>query len=234
MEALVEHTPEEQEQYNYSRTLSHSLGYSPDEDVLVVRSPGIDWDDPGTVMTDTEMTDAMTGFTLDSPAGNREVLYCQMGMNLGPCPGTFPNLQTQMELDKLRRNDGRSRCTYSDMWLDASLYQSQKDAMAKSVQQHQSHPTDTHSEKPHKWDRSGRETVDRAKCRSQSHGQEEDADPPVQGAKGGGTPPPEQEPDIEVISSGGDWHHVIATLNWMAGPDADFPAHLSIDKPLAF
>ena len=156
MEALVERTPEEQEQYNCSWTLSYNLGYSPDEDISVVRSPGINWNDPGTVMTDTEMTDTMTGFTLDSPADNREVLYSWTGMNLGPCLSTFPNLQTQMELDKLRRNDGQSRCTYSDTWSDASLYQSQKDAMAKLAQQHQSRPTNTHSEKPHKWDRSNR------------------------------------------------------------------------------
>ena len=132
--------------------------------------------------TDTEMTDAMTGFILNSPADNREVLYSRTGMNLGPCPGTFPNSQSQMELDKLRRNDGRSWRTYSDTWSDASLYQSQKNAMAKSAQQRQSHPTDTRSEKPHKWDQSNREVVDRAKHRSQSCGQEEDAKTPVQGA----------------------------------------------------
>ena len=141
MEALVERTPEEQEQYNYSLTLSYNLGCSPDDDAAVIRSPGIDWDETSTVMTDTEMTDAMTGFTLDSPADNREVLYSWTGMSLGPHPGMFPNLQMQMELDKLRRGNGRSRRTYSDMWSDPSLYKSQKDAMAKSVQQHQSHPT---------------------------------------------------------------------------------------------
>ena len=149
-EALVECTPEEQEQYNYSLTLSYNLSYSPDDDAVVIRSPGVDWDETSTVTTDTEMTDAMTGFTLDSPADNREVLYSRMGMSLGPRPGAFPNLQTQMELDKLRRGDGQSWHTYSDTWLDASLYQSQKDAMAKSAQQHQSHPTDTHTEKSHK------------------------------------------------------------------------------------
>ena len=117
MEALVECTPEEQEQYNYSRTLSYNLSYSPDEDAAVIKSPGINWDDTSTVTTDTEMTDAMTGFTLDSPADNREVLYSQTGMNLGPRPGTFPNLQTQMQLDKLRRNDSQSWHTYSDMWV---------------------------------------------------------------------------------------------------------------------
>ena len=113
-EALVECIPEEQEQYNYSLTLSHNLGYSPDDDAAVIRSPGIDWDETGTVTTDTEMTDAMTGFTLDSPADNREVLYSRTGMSLGPCPGALPNLQMQMELDKLRRGDGRSRRTYLD------------------------------------------------------------------------------------------------------------------------
>ena len=106
--------------------------------------------------------------------------------------------------------------------------------MVKSAQQRQSRPTDTHTEKPHKQDQSDREVVDRAKHRSQSHRREEDTESPAQGAEGGGTRPPEQEPDIEVISSGGDRHRVIATLNWMPGPDADFPAHLSIDKPLAF
>ena len=159
MEALVEHTPEEQEEYNYSQTLAYNLSYSSDEDVSVIRSPGTDWgDDPGTVTTDTEMTDAMTGFNLNSPVDN-----VQMRMSLGPHSSVFPNLQTQMELDKLRRNDGRSQRTYSDTWLDASLYQSQKDTMAKSVQQCQSRPTDTSRKKSHKWDRSDREVVDRAK-----------------------------------------------------------------------
>ena len=114
-EELVERTPEEQEQYNYSQTLSYNLDYSPDEDVSVIRSPSTDWDDPGTMTTDTEMTDAMTGFNLNSLADNREVLYSRMGMNLGLLPSTLPNLQTQMELDQLRRPDGRSQHTYSDM-----------------------------------------------------------------------------------------------------------------------
>ena len=74
-EALVEHTPEEQEQFNYSLTLSHNLGYSPDDDTAVIRSPSDDWGEASTVTTDTEMTDAITGFTLDSPADNREILY---------------------------------------------------------------------------------------------------------------------------------------------------------------
>ena len=104
-EALVERTPKEQEQFNYSLTLSHNLSYSPDDDVSVIRSPGNDWGEASTVTTDTEMTDAMTGFTLDSLADNREILYSQTGMGLGPCPGAFPNLQMQMELDKLRRGD---------------------------------------------------------------------------------------------------------------------------------
>ena len=96
---------------------------------MVIQSPGTDWgDDPGTVTTNTEMTDAMTGFNLNSPVDN-----VQMRLSLGPHPGAFPNLQMQMELDKLRGNDGQSRHTYSDMWSDASLYQSQKDAMAKSA-----------------------------------------------------------------------------------------------------
>ena len=56
----------------------------------------------------------------------------------------------------------------------------------------------------------------------------------MQGAEGGGTPPPDQEPEIEEITAGGDRHRVIATLNWMPGPSADFPAHLSVEKPLAF
>ena len=159
-EALVERTPEEQEEYNYSQTLAYNLGYSPDEDVLVIQSPGTNWgDDPSTVTTDTEMTDAMTGFNLNSPVNN-----VQTRLSLGLHPGTFPNLQTQMELDKLRRNDDQSRCTYSDTRSDASLYQSQKDAMAKSAQQCQSRPTDTRGEKPHKWDRSDREMADTAKC----------------------------------------------------------------------
>ena len=149
-EALVEHTPEEQEQYNYSLTLSHNLGYSPDDDAMVIRSPGDDWGETGTVTTDTEMTDAMTGFTLDSPADNREILYSRTGMSLGPHPGAFPNLQMQMELDKLRRGDSRSQRTYSDTWSDASLYQSQKDAMEKLAQQHQSRSTDTRTETAHK------------------------------------------------------------------------------------
>ena len=50
--------------------------------------------------------------------------------------------------------------------------------MAKSVQQHQSRPTDTHTKTSHKRDRSDREAVDQAKCQSQSHRREEDADPP--------------------------------------------------------
>ena len=149
-EALVECTPEEQEQYNYSLTLSYNLGGSPNDDAVVTRSPSIDWDETSTVTTDTEMTDAMTGFTLDSPADNREILYSQTGMSLGPCPGALPNLQMQMELDKLRRGDSRSWCTYPDMWSDPSLYQDQKDAMVKSAQQRQSCPTDTHTEKSHK------------------------------------------------------------------------------------
>ena len=91
-EALVERTPKEQEQYNYSRTLSYNLGYSPDEDAAVIRSPSIDWDETGTMTTDMEMTDAMTGFTLDSLADNREVLYSRTGMSLGPHPGTFPKI----------------------------------------------------------------------------------------------------------------------------------------------
>ena len=37
-----------------------------------------------------------------------------------------------------------------------------------------------------------------------------------------------------MIPSRGDQCHVIATLNWMLGPDSDFPAHLSINRPLAF
>ena len=74
-EALVERTPEEQEQFNYSLTLSHNLSYSPDDDAAVIRSPGNDWGEAGTVATDTEMTDTMTRFTLDSPADNREILY---------------------------------------------------------------------------------------------------------------------------------------------------------------
>ena len=146
----MERTPEEQEQYNYSLTLSHNVGYSPDDDAMVIRYPGTDWDETGTITTDTEMTDAMTGFTLDSPADNREILYSQTGMSLGPVPSAFPNLQMQMELDKLRRGDGQSRHTYSDMWSDTSLYQSQKDAMAKSAQQCQSCPTDTRTETSHK------------------------------------------------------------------------------------
>ena len=105
-EALVECTPEEQEQFNYSLTLSHNLGYSPDDDVVVIRSPGDDWGEAGTVTTDTEMIDAMTGFTLDSPADNREILYSRTGMGLGPRPSVFSNLEMQMELDKLRRSDG--------------------------------------------------------------------------------------------------------------------------------
>ena len=106
--------------------------------------------------------------------------------------------------------------------------------MEKSAQQHQSHSTNTHAETSHKRERSTRETVDQAKHRSQSRGWEEDANPPAQGAEGGGTPPPDQEPEIEEISSGGDQHRIIATLNWMLGPSADFPAHLSVDKLLAF
>ena len=148
-EALVEHTSEEQEQYNYSLTLSHNLGYSPD-DAVVIRSPGIDWDETGTVTTDMEMTDAMTGFTLDSLADNREVLCSQRGMSLGPCPSVLPNLQMQIELDKLRRGDGQNWHIYSDTWSDTSLYQSRKDAMAKLAQQRQSHSTDTRTEMPHK------------------------------------------------------------------------------------
>ena len=84
---IVERAPEEQEQYNYSWTLSYNLGCSPDEDISVIRSPGTNWDDPSAMTTDTEMTDAMTGFNLNSPADNREVLYSQMGMNLGLLPG---------------------------------------------------------------------------------------------------------------------------------------------------
>ena len=102
----MECTPEEQEQFNYSLTLFHNLGYSPDDDTAVIRSPGNDWGEAGTVTTDMEMTDAMTGFTLDSLADNREILYSQTEMGLGPCPGTFPNLEMQMELDKLRRSNG--------------------------------------------------------------------------------------------------------------------------------
>ena len=184
--------------------------------------------------TDTEMTDAMTGFNLNSPADNREVLYSRMGVNLGPHPGVLPNLQTQMELDQLRRPDSQSRHTYSNTWSNASLYHSQKNAMAKLAQQRQSRSANTHSEKPQKWDQSDREAADTAKCRSQSCGQEEDAKPLAQGAEGRGTPPPEQEPDIEVIQSRGDQHRVIATLNWMSGPDSDFLVHLSIDRPLSF
>ena len=106
--------------------------------------------------------------------------------------------------------------------------------MEKSVQLCQSRSTDTRAEMSHKWVGSAREVVDQAKCRSQSHGWEEDVDPLVQGAKCGGTPPPNQEPEIEEISAGGDRRRVIATLNWMPGPSADFPVHLSIDKLLAF
>ena len=184
--------------------------------------------------TDTEMTDAMTGFNLNSPADNREVLYSRTGMNLGPLPGMLPNLQTQMELDQLRRPDGRRRRTYSDTWSDSSLYRLQKDTMAKSAQQCQSRSANTCSEKPHKQDRSDRDVANTAKHQSQSRGREEGPEPPAQGAEGGGAPPPEQEPDIEVIPSRGDQRRVIATLNWMLGPDSDFPAHLSIDRPLAF
>ena len=155
----MEHTPEEQEQFNYSLTLSHNLGYSPDDDIAVIRSPSDDWGEAGTVTTDTEMT-AMTGFTLDSPADNREILYSQTGMGLGPRPGTFPNLETQMELDKLRRSDGRSRHTYPDTWSDASQYQSQKDAMGKLVQLRQSRSTDTRAEMSHKREGSTREVMD--------------------------------------------------------------------------
>ena len=77
------------------------------------------------------------------------------------------------------------------MWSDPSQYQSQKDAMEKSAQLHQSRSTDTCAEMSHKWEGSAREAVDRAKCRSQSHRQKEDADPPAQGAEGGGTPLPD-------------------------------------------
>ena len=101
--------------------------------------------------------------------------------------------------------------------------------MAKSAQQCQSHSANTHSEKPHKQDGSKRDAVHTAKCRSQSRRWEENPKPPVQGAEGGGAPLPEQEPDIEVIPSRGDQRHVIATINWMPGPDSDFPVHLSID-----
>ena len=163
-EALVECTPEEQEQLNYSLTLSHNLSYSPDDDTAVIRSPGDDWGEADTVTTDMEMTDTMTGFTLDSPADNREILYSQTGMGLGPRPGMFSNLEMQMELDKLRRSDGQSRRTYPDMWSDPSQYQSQKDAMEKSAQLRQSRSTDTHAEMSHKWEGSTREAVDRAKC----------------------------------------------------------------------
>ena len=72
----------------------------------------------------------------------------------------FPNLETQMELDKLRRNDGRSWCTYPDMWSDLSQYQSQKDAMEKSVQLRQSRSTDNRAEMSHKREGSAREAVD--------------------------------------------------------------------------
>ena len=161
---IIKRTPEEQEQYNYSRTLSYNLDYSPNEDVSVIRSPGTDWDDPGAMMTDTEMTDDMTRFNLNSLADNREVLYSRMGMNLGPLPSVLPNLQTQMEVDQLRRPDSRSRCTYSDTWSDSSLYHLQKDAMAKSAQQRQSHSANTRSEKPHKRDRSDRDVANTAKC----------------------------------------------------------------------
>ena len=106
--------------------------------------------------------------------------------------------------------------------------------MAKSVQQCQSRSANTRSEKPHKQDQSDRDVADTAKRQSQSCGREEDAEPPAQGAEGGGAPPPEQEPDIEVIPSRGDQRRVIATLNWMPGPDSDFPVHLSIDRPLSF
>ena len=85
--------------------------------------------------------------------------------------------------------------------------------MAKLVQQRQSRSAKTHSEKPHKWDCSDRDAANTAKCRSQSRGQEEDAESPVQGTEGGGAPLPKQEPDIEVIPSRGDQRHVIATLN---------------------
>ena len=124
-------------------------------------------------------------------------------MGLGPRPSAFPNLETQMELDKLRRSDGRSRRTYPDTWSDASQYQSQKDAMEKSAQLRQSRSTDTHAETSHKQEGSTREVMDRAKCRSQSRGWEEDTDPLVQGAEGGGTSPPDQEPEIEEITAGG-------------------------------
>ena len=231
---IVERTPEEQEQYNYSWTLSYNLDYSPDEDVSVIRSPGTDWDDPSTMTTDTEITDAMIGFNLNSLADNREVLYSQTGMNLGPLPSMLPNLQTQMELDQLRRPDSQSQHTYSNTWSDANLYRLQKDAMVKSVQQRQSCSANTCSEKPHKWDQSDRDVANTAKRRSQSRRWEEDAEPLAQGAEGGGAPLPEQEPDIKVIPSRGDRCCVIATLNWMLGPDSDFPAHLSINQPLAF
>ena len=170
----------------------------------MIRSPGADWDDPSTVTTDTEMTDAMTRFNLNSPADNREVLYGWTGMNLGPLPGTLPNLQIQMELDQLRRPNSRSWRTYSDTWSDTSLYRLQKDAMAKSAQQRQSRSANTHSKKPHKRDQSGRDAANTAKCRSHSRGQEEEAEPLAQGTKSGGAPLPEQEPDIKVIPSRGD------------------------------
>ena len=76
--------------------------------------------------------------------------------------------------------------------------------MEKSAQLRQSHSTNTRAEMSHKWEGSARETVDRAKCQSQSRGREEDTDPPAQGAEGGGTPPPNQEPEIKEISSRGD------------------------------
>ena len=68
-EALVERTPEEQEQFNYSLTLSHNLGYSPDDDTTVIRSPGDDWGEAGTVTTDMEMTDAEKTLTKTMPQG---------------------------------------------------------------------------------------------------------------------------------------------------------------------
>ena len=234
-DGIIERTPEEQEQYNYSWTLSYNLDDSPDEDVSVIRSPGTDWDDPSAMTTDTEMTDTMTGFNLNSLANNREVLYSQTGMNLGPLPGALPNLQTQMELDQLRRPDGQSQCTHTPTHGQIPVSTISKRTPWRSQRNNaSSYSANTRSEKPHKWDRSDRDAANTAKCRSQSHGWEEDPEPPAQGAKGGGAPLPEREPDIKGIPSRGNRRCVIATLNWMPGPDSDFPAHLSIDRPLAF
>ena len=82
--------------------------------------------DAGELRMDSEMKEAVEGLMLST----------EMTHQLGPPPGTLPNLEghaattTQTDLNKLRRPDGRSR-QLSQAWRDTADYERQKAQLEK-------------------------------------------------------------------------------------------------------